>query len=264
MNKRSQYFGLFIAVSAVIALGTAFFVLGVPAPIKGQLGVKQLNIVSDYQQAESILFFIDQSAGLSSDLAIKDLAFNGGFKIPKCGKIEDFHVWRKDCFPDFNEEFKIFFSQRLDSFIEAYSKGLPGSVSVPLNNYDLSLIQRDKLQIIAVAKSPLFVARKNDSGVVFSNYSVYPHFSAVLDYDFKEFNDIVVFSKDLLVKCKDDTFNCVLKETAAKDEEWKVGGESTTSKVFFFDIPSTKKVPVVRGGAVVYDPVRYRFALDFS
>ena len=261
MNKKSQFFGIFIAISAVIALGTALFILGTPKEIKGQLGVKQFDLLKDYKQGEDILFYIDQSAKLSSDLALSDFAFNGGFKIPKCGKVDDFSVWKKDCFPDFNQQYKIFFSQRLDSFIESYKS----QASVPLNNYDLALLQRDKLVIVGVAKIPIFIDQKDDKDVLISRYSVYPHFSTEINYNTKEFADIVSYTDGLLDRCQTDTFNCVLKDVEQNHKDWVVEGGSTTSKVFKFSVPG-KNVPVFDKDkkTMDYQPIKYRFALAFS
>jgi len=167
----------FLIIAPLIGL-TVFLVgyLGEQKVIGNYIGENSFNIIKSANEAETSLFFIDQSAKYSLQQAIYELAQNGvsvsefdvnevninqPFAINKCGKFKDAYVWyelKKDSLNNYvqNECFDkdplitnlvYFFNKNLNQYLTT------SPYSIPINNYEYEV--KDNLEIIGKAKSPL-------------------------------------------------------------------------------------------------------------
>lgn len=135
------------------------------------LGKRQFDLIKTYTKAETILFYIDQSAQYSLEQSVYDLAKNGGiseieisdeenFAGYECGKFNDAYVWyqvmkkdgkfdTKGCFDEKSAENNLayMFNKNLDKYLLNY----PGDI--PTDNYKYEF--KNNLEIIGSASLPI-------------------------------------------------------------------------------------------------------------
>ena len=262
LNKKAQFFNIILVIIAAGILTTALFILG-PLTWKGdKLGEKQSNLINKYQEAEKTLFYIDQSAILAAQQAVYDLANNGGFYgKTNCNQYLGYNLWDNgSCYPDYNLNFKIYLTTYLNPYFEKITEELKPKIVVHQNNHEISLIQKDKLNIIGTAIKPILITEPE------TDYTVNPSFNIELDYNI---NDYQVINQDvltLLEKCSDkedaELNNCI--ETNLP-ENWSLGSCSIQNRVYCFDATSSKQVLVYNKETekVEYTTITYKFAIKF-
>ena len=135
------------------------------------LGKRQFGLIKTYTKAETVLFYIDQSAQFSLSQSAYELANNGGiseievsdvegFAGYECGKFNDAYVWYqvekqgdayipKKCFDDSSPEtnLKYLFDQKLDQYL------LKHPYNIPTENYKYEF--KNNLEIIGNAVYPI-------------------------------------------------------------------------------------------------------------
>lgn len=118
------------------------------------IGTSSLALIGISKEAESALFYIDQSAKYSAYQSIYELGKNGGAYEKKCGDYFGYDLWSTqnkkidECFPDYQENFKSFFNKNLNQYASNYPE-----VYIPADNYEIQL--KNKFEIIGLAKSNL-------------------------------------------------------------------------------------------------------------
>ena len=146
-GKKSQSLLYGVAGGLIAAIIVSIFVnLG-----RGEfdvIGMSSLKLIGVSNDAESALFYIDQSAKYALQQAVYDLASNGGYYDAECGYFGDSNVWAaiekingkskiKKCYPSddaLKKGFAKFFDESLNSYLASYPNAyLPGSY-----NYELS------------------------------------------------------------------------------------------------------------------------------
>ena len=171
-KKSSLFFMPLLVIFSLIVLINLYDVLlskNVPI-IDNPIGKRQFDLLKTYLKAESVLFYIDQSAKYSLQQVVYELAKDGGLSeiyasdvltsretpfIPtakKCSKFYGYSLWyEKDdgCFDENKVKLnlELLFNERLNSYLDDYPS------NIWLNNYDYEI--RGSIEIIGRAKKPL-------------------------------------------------------------------------------------------------------------
>lgn len=127
-NKKGQFFPLFVVVIPIILAAILLVMSMTEAKRNDSIGLKAINIIKAYDEAQKIDFFMDLSAKYSEKTALKELANNGGYsQNNKCEKTEidlvnqEQYVIVNTCpVLDVNAEFNTQFKNQLKSFLETY------------------------------------------------------------------------------------------------------------------------------------------------
>ena len=150
----------------------------------GPLGTKQLTIFKTYSKAESVLFYIDQSAKYSLQQAVYELAKNGGYVLESdiveldtnqpfvdnvCGKFNGAYIWyqiKKDvsgnnikkCFDDdsLTTNSLYYFDGNMNKYIAS------SPYSIPPDNYDYQV--SNGLEIVGKSYSPIIFKILREEG----------------------------------------------------------------------------------------------------
>ena len=153
-NKRGAPVPMVIVVLVAFVTLTALWsiLLGKLLTNK-ELGSKQFMLFETYQKGEQTMFFVEQSGKYAAYQSIYELAKNGSYEQePDCGVYNGYVLWNnegKECFPtieSINETFESVFNQRVGEYLAIL---LPENAEDTSNNYELELIQNDKLLIKA-------------------------------------------------------------------------------------------------------------------
>ena len=141
-----------LALILGIALGVGSFVyyyIITEKPVTGNyIGEFQLNLVNNFQKADRVLLYIDQSAKYAAYQTAYDLAQKGGFYYDsECGNFLGYNMWFKnedgqglkikDCYPNENIvriNFLNLFDDKLGDYLADYrSEFIPGSYDYEVN-----------------------------------------------------------------------------------------------------------------------------------
>lgn len=155
---------LIVIISLIILINLYAVLLNKNSPLKYPIGKRQFELLKAYMQAESALFYIDQSAKYSAQQAVYELANQGGYYDENdCGSFQETSVWAviekdtdsskvKECYPSdksVKENFKKFFNEILADYLANYPEAyVPTSYDYELNgNLDIIGKAKEKLVI---------------------------------------------------------------------------------------------------------------------
>ena len=290
LNKKSILFNISLVVVTAIVLTTALVALDQLNPFKEGIGANSFDIIKTYQEAESRLFFIDQSAKLSSQQIIYDLAANGGFEAESdCGRYKNYNVWSTTdpsiyCYPDnYKELFKKDLNQNLRSYISLLPSGKFTKFSprfsiylynlTPYINYEISFVNNS---IIGIPNKDIqlniYRGEEDLSKPIIGKYIIKPSFNIDFGYNINEYEIIKEQAIDLIRRCQSsqslsDLRNCI---NQSLHPLWVLGPCDGTvgdeqERIFRFCVNSNAKALVRNPGTgkIDFEAVTYRFALYF-
>ncbi len=230
-SKKAQAFTGGLVVITIIILSMAL--IGLEAKEQDldpkKVGEKQLDIFKTHAQSENTLFYIDQAAKLSAEKAISDLADKGGFALAaNCGvdPVSNYAVWvtsTKECYPDYELNFKVIFTQYLNQYLELLWQNLaPPRPPKFINNYELSLIQDKGLTIIGTPLQPIPSLVLTTEKTIVGTTKIYPSFNIKVDFNLDRFKQMRDDSAELIKKCKNevDLEKCVVDNYPSA---WELG-----------------------------------------
>ncbi|MBD3355098.1 hypothetical protein GF361_03885 [Candidatus Woesearchaeota archaeon] len=272
-SKKAQLFNLGLVGIATLALIIALILF---KPYEGkeqfQVGPKQFQMFNSFQESEKHLFYIDQAAKLSAQQAIYDLTSNAGFYTSRCGTYQNYGLWNENCYPDYELNLKIYLTQNLNPYLTELDNLLP-ETRVFSNNYEISLIQKDSLNVIGTAVQPIksIISRADQPQNLAGRYHIYPSFSVQTDYDLERFPILINQAFDLIDLCQDKTDNdledCILDNIP---DGWEPGPcrkpVVIQNRKCSFCYYTGKQILTYNNTSdkIEFRPIAYKFALDFS
>lgn len=162
MNKKAQVFVPMVTFMTLVILIIALTVLSTKYNVKDSdnkprvLGYKQAELFGVYQKGENALFYISQSARVSSNNAIVSLTKNES----GCGTYLDYSVWSnkdKKCEPNeerMQKKFELLFKNELNKFLFNYD-----ATALLTDSYDFSINkEKDYLKLFGNARNPLVIS----------------------------------------------------------------------------------------------------------
>ncbi len=219
--RKGSIFEPLLLLALLISLTYAFYTFQYTAqPDKMKIGDLQGNIIKAYGEGERVLFFIEKSALLAREQAIKELGENAGMIEYKCKEDVDgklLWVWGSKC--NANEIEKNYFAylnKNLNFYLEKY-----GDFKIENDNYEFEIKEK---KLIGKSKKPLefWIYREKQK---VGNYYAKPDFSIDFDYDLSIYKNL--YEKALYIEnnCKDE--NC------AKEQLKDYKAEIKTMENFF-------------------------------
>ncbi len=203
---------LWISIFGIIAAAGIFFILTITKQeVKTYKGEQELELLEIYNEAEEILFYVDQSAKYAIPKSIKELAENGGFyNASPCGNYLGYNVWGENCFPDYKESLKFFIKKYFNPYLE---NSPSGNISTDYN---------------------YLILDKNIAGIANFNLHFYTPFPGRIEYYFKpsfnipieqgvtEYNILIEQARLLLVGCSNSSnlAKCIEEK---KQNNWQLG-----------------------------------------
>jgi len=139
-------FGVLIGISLVLISA---------APDKADtkyIGQAQKFLLEGGQEAENVLFYLDQTARLDSVKGMSKLSLKGGFLEPKCGEYQGYTLWGA-CFPD---DVKFALAQEVRPLLAQSMKNYP--LSGPVDFDTQVLYDKSGLNLVAKSKDDLRIA----------------------------------------------------------------------------------------------------------
>ena len=197
-RKALDYGALMILVVAVSSLYLSYAILVKSSEIHTSIGEFATGIYKTSQEADKILFYIDESANLASTKAVYDLAKNGGFADNNCGKNGDYYLLNKQDVPSelcdkrIQENYLFYFN-------DDFKKYLKNNEIIPENNYDF-FIEEKELRGIA-AENLFFDIKLPKTEDKVGKYSVKPSFKVLLEKDLSDYEKINSIAKQILSNC---------------------------------------------------------------
>jgi len=241
-----------------------------------KIGDMQFNAIDTYQEADGVLFYIDESARYAAHQAIFDLGLKGGHTEP-CEEYQGYALWvngYEECYPEPKKALPVFVESYFNEYLAAY----PSTLS---NDYDFLVKQENKLNIIGVAAINLNF--ENDNETYSSKYSIKPSFKAVIDYNINDYDVLKQVSKDMVNYVRDCEAEkalslCVSEAKAIANGRIRANGmefvaESECraitlkgeSRIYGFCAKSNKEVIAYESvqGRTEFFPVVIKFAIKF-
>ncbi len=272
-SKKAQFFNIGLVGIATLALIMAL-ILFKPYEAKEQfqIGPKQFQTLKQIQEKEKDIFYIDHAAKLSAQQAIYDLTSNAGFYTSKCGTYQNYSIWNENCYPDYELNLKIYLTQNLNPYLTELDSRLP-ETKIFSNNYEISFIQKDSLNIIGTSLQPIksIISRAGQPQNLAGRYYIYPSFNVQTDYNLEKFPILINQGFKLIDLCKDkpneDLENCVLDNIPVG---WEPGPcrkpVIIKNRKCAFCYYTGKQVLAYNKTAdkIEFRPIAYKFALDFS
>lgn len=295
-KKKAMFFNISLVLITFGVLLTAYLVMSNTGFIENPVGKKQSEIFSVYQKGENILLYIDESARFASYETIFELAENGGFsKTSECGTYsslegQEFNLLNHKAFcqPDIEKSFEDIFNKK----IKKYLSNLPKIGQI--KNYDIEYSDIDYIisiidnSIIGISSESIIIKNKN------TEYAINPNFNIHLDYDFSDYSEYFIASKDISSDCSEYLKEDIEKFIAcieAKDSELREKGHhfrfycldpekgqlsfeqkkelflgTKEDNKMFFCINSEKEYPLFNLTSKTYElrPLNYRFAITLN
>lgn len=149
LNKKGIFLPLFVFFSIAV-LGMLFYIMQTTESKKEDfIGLKAINIIKTYDEAEKINLYLDLATKYSYENAIKNLAENGGYSADtKCEKTqqdlvdqEQYVIWNTCPVLDSNKEFKNQLKKELKIYLTKYE-----SSYIDLDYEELELEKPEKSQ----------------------------------------------------------------------------------------------------------------------
>ena len=238
------------------------------------IGEKQLRLLQASNEAQKYLLYLDQSAKLSAQQSVYELADNGGFAITSpCGDYLEYPIWKtkdKDCYPsDYKTQFKAKFSSRLNQLMQNKEIIQKTDTFIPIIpediNYEFFI---DESQIVGIPDKEIKIGI-SFSGLKLAEYEPVPSFNIKTDFNIDEFAEIIDQAAVLAEACSQnsDLTSCI--ETN-KPENWQTGscqGNKTTkdrNQRFCVKSKSNVLAHDKETGKTEYILLTYKFALQFQ
>ncbi len=181
-NKKGMVLEYFLIISLFLGIGFwAAGYLGEHKAMKNYIGQYQFSIMNSKNKAQSVLFYIEQSAKYSLQKSVYDLAKDGGFsneisdegisvETNECGRFDGANIWyelkkgkegkiiRESCFDEklLIDSLKNKFDENLNEYLSNYP------YEIPIRNYDYKV--SDSLEITGTAREPLVFDILKDEG----------------------------------------------------------------------------------------------------
>lgn len=243
------FLGLLLALIIFLLVGKVGFI---EPEVKGQWPIDFLT--RNYLEAEKDLLKTDIIAKNIGINILAELTSNGGFKESKksdCGQVNNINLWNKPdrlCFPEVMKNVQELAGEKLKA-------------EMPQNSFtEIGFTENT------------FWGKGNQQEIVSdqAKYIYDANFAINLGYSINEFNLVKVDAVKLLRKCSDiaDLKQCLDNN---KLTNWKYTScdaeafpQNTKQISFCVESPNQAILPKKVGLAVAWEPVRYRFALDFT
>jgi len=279
LTKKAQLFNIGLVLITIAVLITALIMF---KPYEGKeqfkIGPKQFQVFKQIQENEKHLLYIDQAAKLSAQQAIYDLTSNAGFYNPKCGTYQNYNLWNKNCYPDYELNLKIYLTQNLGPYLNELSNSFlsPGTKvksksKIFSNNYEISFIQKDSLNIVGTAVQPIKSNLLKEDQTLAGRYHIYPSFNVQTDYNLEKFPKLINQGFDLIDLCENKSDNnlenCILDNLPGA---WEPGPcrkpVVVKNRKCSFCYYTGKHILTYNQTAdkIEFRPIAYKFALDFS
>jgi len=237
---------LWLSVFGLIAALGIFFAMTATQPVTQAFkGQQQLQMLSTYQEAEEILFYIDQAASYALPAAVDKLGKAGGFVEPGCGTYLEYNIWNTDCFPDYKSNLNKYIDTELNPYLESAPQP---TQRIPLNNYDYVITENT---IAGIAKEPLAFFTPVPGRI---EYYVKPSFRVDFNHNIERYDTLIGQSIQLLSQCKDteDLEECI---KLRQPEEWIPVCNTDTEEPLN---------PKMHRFCLLMDAREYRIALEFE
>ena len=215
---------MFVLTSFIVFALLFYTISSTNAKRNDIIGASSISLIKIYDEAEKVLFYIDESSRLSFDSAYNTLANNGGYySNDDCDNINGYLIINH-CKSDFSpyDNFKKLFSDEMNSYTKlyrsSYSEFKPEDITLsstftffgfipeevkpnsefsyksllekPVQNLQISYLdfKDNKLNII-YSDVKLNVEPVRSSALASSYYIIHPKFSADVD-DFNIYNNL--------------------------------------------------------------------------
>ena len=186
---------LWLAVFGLIAaLGIFLAMTAVEKEPGVYKGKQQLELLGVYNDAEKILFYVDQCAKYAVPNALEEISEKGGFfEISPCGMYLGYQVWNEECMPDYEENVKSAIDKRLNPYFaeKVYD------ITIPKDNYDYLILDNG---IAGIAKEDLHFYTPFPGRI---EYYVKPSFTVRVEHGIGEYNTLTFQVLALIERCKD-------------------------------------------------------------
>jgi len=134
LNKKGIFLPLFV-FSSIVILGVLFYVMNTTEAKKEDfVGLKAVNIIKTYDEAEKINLYLDLAAKYSYENTLKNMAENGGYSSEaKCEKTqpnlidqEPYVIWNTCPVLNPDKEFELQFKKEIKDYINKYESSYIG------------------------------------------------------------------------------------------------------------------------------------------
>lgn len=282
-TKKAMILSVGLFLITLFAVSSALFFVSYKYLDKEPIGKKAFNIIKVYGEGEKYLFYIDQSAKLSASKTIFELANNGGFYLGQdCGAYNDYAIWyhpdKKECFPDYKNEFSKSFNQGMDNYLALFrpnslvfnahiSGKLIASSTIPRADYSLFF---DRQNLIGTSGKNIQIGfyeegSERESGA----YSINPSFNVMIGYDLNEYEKLSKKANDIIEACNseetdklDTCVNSYIK-SAEGYENWNFFRDKPDERYIGFSVESAYSLMYYNQSSkkIEYKKPIYKFAL---
>ena len=123
-SKKAVIFNIFIVIMTLLALVYGYIHLESKQDINRRLGPAPMELYLQYQDADRVMFFIDDAGAMSLRDAVFALQEHGGVDPSQCNTFYGFNRWDQEgCRPDIDSLYarlSVLFSQNMDQRATGY------------------------------------------------------------------------------------------------------------------------------------------------
>ncbi|MFC1704945.1 hypothetical protein ACFLZ6_01300 [Nanoarchaeota archaeon] len=233
-----------------------------------EIGDIQYSAIELYQEADKVLFYVDESARYAVHQAVYDLALNGGFAEVNQALI-GYAIWAPGNYPEPKKALPVFVDKYLNEYLAAYPETLP------INNYDYFVDQKDKLEVNGIAAINLDFNKEDEKETYSTDYSIKPSFKVIMDYniyDYELLNQASYEMVNYVANCEGEkTFDeCVTESVSDANSKlisrnMQIDEGPNSGRTYGFSAKSSKKVIAYDSSdsKTEFRPVVIKFALEF-
>ena len=226
-NKKGFDYAILMAlVVVIVCLGFLFVQLNKKTGgLSRDIGDMQIGLMLTQQKADSMLFYLDQSAKYSAYSSALALGNNGGFTVTTAacgGDVQNYAVWNtcQDpetiCFPGIFDNFNRMINKDINAYFSDY-EAMPNTQPFIKGNY-IFTVHDSKITGTAIRDIEMNIAPYKPKAEIYSvgRYSFKPSFSIGFNYDFNKFFELRSLAVEI-AKCSnkflipDERDQCVLK-----------------------------------------------------
>jgi hypothetical protein len=258
INKKAFAFGLILVFVFLLLIAAVFFQsirlrqLGdFPESV---LGKTATETVKEYYIGEQQRNYIDVAASHAANTALTQLAANGGFTDPACGKKERYNLWTTQendldtCFPDTHENAVTLFNQNFNMFMEKASENIR---FLNQDQYLTSAIFTTRFTEKRVTATTQQHKHSYTSQGNAIEYAINPSFSIPTSHNINDYTTLKEHAQELTQSCS--SVSCAT--TLAKQWRWTLNQECNFSD--FIICITQDNIPQ----SAITQPLTYQFGL---
>jgi len=155
----------FVTISVLVLLVMLSFTINDDLKKTEKIGGSIQGVIEAYDEGKQVEFFVQDSARIAAERAMKTLLTNGGLiDINACGVFGDYVKWNEphqECSENVYEAYSYYLNVQHNNNLNAFNKW--SSIMIPLDNIDFYI---DNQRIAGVSSNPVRIPISTEADII--------------------------------------------------------------------------------------------------